>query len=218
MLEPPILAIKMLDSKPILFNQPKTSRPLSSKTTPRDKEEASLDQRLDHPEKIQEELSQQGISRQGSTGVPNLVKIEKQEEAKETEKLNHLARKTSKVLYQISNVFPFDPFPNQLIIDLHKITYIHHVFFSTKNVITIPAEELEEVSIETDIFFTAIRLTPRGREPILMKFLPRSKANEAGKILQGIVDCNKAEIDLTKLDETAALEKIMKVGEAHTQI
>jgi hypothetical protein len=187
----------MLKRDPLVFNKP-TSQ---ANKGPR------------REEKSGEALASSPLRSMGGSGnPPDLKKFEEQEQRKETYKLEHLSKELAVPLYKLSAFFPLDLVPDEVIIDLHKITIIHKDFFEVKNINTVSIEDLEEASLESSVLYSTLKIKPREKEVIAVKYLPRNKAEEAHKILDGIVQCNKAGIDLSKIQPEKAKEEILRLG------
>lgn len=145
-------------------------------------------------------------------GVLNLEEYEAQESEKETKKLESFAEKVREPLVVASGVFPLDLVPDQVIVELHQVTIIHRDLLMKEDIITIPTIDIEEVTYSATIFSATLIIKPAGKDEVKVKHLHTDQASEAHKIINGMVECNKANIDLAKVDVETARESIKKLG------
>lgn len=138
------------------------------------------------------------------------------ERIEEEEKLDHLLQQSNRILFQCRTVFPFDFFPDRLIVDETKVNVILKEFFATENVHGILIENIKDIQIQTSIFFASLTIIPDiyFGEPVELKYLHKRDAYEVRKIIQGIIVCQREGIDLSKLDARQVKDKVRKVGTA----
>lgn len=65
------------------------------------------------------------------------------ENDRQLKKLNNLINNSHRILYEAASVFPFDFFPDRIVIDENKINIIHGVFFYSNKIFTILLEDVK---------------------------------------------------------------------------
>lgn len=154
------------------------------------------------------------IQQPKSTPVEEAHKdVQRQTEVNE-EKFKDLLKKSEKCLLVISAVFPFDPFPDEVTIDINQVNIIHRIFFYSERRHSIPIQNIKDVFVEASPFFSTLRIVDTGfvEASIDVKFLKKNDAMRARRIIQGLVLAAKEGIDLTLLKEKKMLEKIEELG------
>lgn len=146
----------------------------------------------------------------------NIVEITKKEDKSERQKLEELINKTALMLYKTSTVFPFDPFPDTIIIYVDQISVISREFFLSGRTHNIPVEDLGDVIADVSLLFATLSITDKGLSPgsgpVELKFLWKDDAIKAQRILQGLMVGQKKKIDFSKIKTPDLVEKIMELG------
>lgn len=143
-----------------------------------------------------------------------------QREIREEEaKVQALAWNTQKDLLTISTVFPFDFFPDELIIDALKVTHIHREFFLNEEITGMLIENIRHVSISSGPIFSTLTIADNVFEPhtIIMKPILKHYAKKAHAILQGLLLSKKENIDTTRITK-AAMPEIENIGRSTSAI
>jgi hypothetical protein len=133
----------------------------------------------------------------------------------EQHKLEALAEKSQDVLLNIKAKFPFDFFPNQIIIDANKVDIIYRAFL-TRDVFTALIENINSVHISRNGFFAtlAFEITGFEKNPEPILFLAVSDATAARRIIMGLIATRKKNINLTEIPTSDLVEKLTDIGEA----
>ncbi len=148
-------------------------------------------------------------------GRREAVREEIKEREKAKEKLNQLLDRSNDVLYELSSVFPFDFFPDKIIIDTSKVTIIANMFFFSGEVHTVLIKNVRDVVVEMSILFATLKMTvfDYKTDSIKICYLKRSEAMKARRIILGLMAISKEGVDLSKLTkEDAVVDKIEKLG------
>jgi hypothetical protein len=135
---------------------------------------------------------------------------------KDRQKLDQLVSDSAEVIYRCKNIFPFDFFPDQVIIDKTKIDLIYGLFFASKEVFTIMHKDLHAITMDYDLFFATIDFEVSGYEhdPGPIKFMSRKDALIVRRITLGIIASQKEGIDLSKLTTQELRIKLEEIGKA----
>lgn len=121
----------------------------------------------------------------------------------------------SNVLYKASAVFPFDFFPDNISIDKNKVNIVYKEFFASEDVHSILIKNIKDIEVETSPFFATIKIVPDGfpASLIRIKYLKKKEAMKARRIIQGLMTCQKEDVDLTKIKSDSLVEKIEDLGQ-----
>jgi hypothetical protein len=188
------IPLKMPPYRPAVNSQQHPSHPKES----RDEREMTPSELLDEAQKEAHKESQK-------------------ENISSKEELNELAHGASRVLFKTKTVFPFDLFPNDLIVNDDKVDIIFREFFMSEQIHTEMIEQLKDVIVETSPFFATLRLVDKFNIETSIKYLPTKDALKARDIIQGLVVAKQRSIDLTGMSDKEVLEKISAVGKVDNQ-
>ncbi len=149
---------------------------------------------------------------------PSEVKT-RNEAKKEAHELEKIANKSSHVIYQVSSVFPFQLFPDRIIIDENKVTIIRKELFF-KRLYSIMYEDLITVRVNRGIIFAALEFEVKRIEVHLrpVTYLNPSKATEAKRYIMGLIEAKKAGLDLSQLNERAIRLKLLEIGNTQEEV
>jgi hypothetical protein len=132
------------------------------------------------------------------------------------EKLNSLVKKASTELFRTQTLFPFDIFPDTLIIDTNKITYIYRNFLSSETVTTLLLREITDVTVECTLFMAQLNMSychhPMKPMSITIPGLPKKEAMQAKEIIQGILVLLKENVDITTITSQNITDKLQQIG------
>lgn len=92
-------------------------------------------------------------------------------------------------LIDIKSVFPFDFFPDRLLVDQRQISVIKMLFWGSYYSTTIPIENIQQVTVETNPFFAALIVSEKWapEKGIKVNYLKKGEAYEAKKIIQELM-------------------------------
>lgn len=140
------------------------------------------------------------------------------ETKKGEKKLNDLIGKSQTTLLKISNIFPFDFFPDDVVIDVNKVSVINRPFFFSSYVHSVSIKDVFDVLVETNVLFATLRIVDRNfMENVLsVNYLWKSDAFKARRIIQGLLVAAREGIDLSKADEKNLRTKLEELGAVHT--
>lgn len=138
-----------------------------------------------------------------------------------TKKLNDLISKSENVLLKVRNIIPF--FTDELVIEASKITVIKRPFFFSEKIHSISIKDVTDVYIETAPFFANINIIDANfsETTIRINWFWKNNAERARRIITGLMETAKEEIDLKQLSDVnlgEKLEEIGKVRETRTSV
>ncbi len=137
-------------------------------------------------------------------------------EESDEEKIQKLLQKGQQTLLQIQTFFPFDLFPDTLIVDTNKVSLINSEFFYSVQVHSIAINDIGDVIVETSLLFAKLKIIDKSakEESISMPYLKKGEALEARRIIEGLILANEQKIDLTKFSSQEITQKLEKIGKA----
>lgn len=160
-------------------------------------------------------------------GINEALKELVVEEQKGRQKLDDLVEKSNRVLFKTSAVFPFDFFPNEIIIDENKVSIIQREFFWSSRIHSVIIRDISDVYVDTSILFATLVIIDEGftdRE-IRIPYLWKNEALEARRIIQGLVVSLKGAnspmlggVELTNMSQQDLMVKVKSLGRVQTQI
>ncbi len=129
-------------------------------------------------------------------------------------KLKNLGKSTQDKLIKVDAVFPFDLFPDTIIIDRAKVTVIKRNFFFVEQKSSISTEDLLNVEMGLGPFFGTIKLHSRffvdGQ--LEVRFLWRKDARLVERILQAIIIARQHGIDVAEIPREDLLAELHRIG------
>ncbi|HSX40091.1 MAG TPA: hypothetical protein VLF68_00600 [Candidatus Saccharimonadales bacterium] len=133
---------------------------------------------------------------------------DQKEISKQSQKFETLVGKSNRVLLKISGIFPFDLFPDSIVIDENKVNIIHRYFFFTDEVQSIVIPHIKDVLVDRALLFATLKILPDGFSEnwVSVEYLWKEEAVRARRIILGLLVGQKEGIDITKV-ETQDLEK-----------
>lgn len=131
-----------------------------------------------------------------------------------SQKFESLVEKSSRVLFRAKTVFPFDFFPDSVIIDENKVNIIHGMFFLSDEVQSILIHHIKDVIVDSAVFFATLKILPDGygENWVDVSYLWKNDATRARRIISGLLVGFKEGIDITQVETTNLEKKIEALG------
>lgn len=132
------------------------------------------------------------------------------------QELNQIVENSQQVLMRAKSVFPFQLFPDTVIVDTTKVDIIYSDFFWHKFVFTIPITAIKLVKINVGLFFATMLIEVTGFEtnPDAVTYLWRNDAVNLRKLITGLQLLSKHQFDFSNLDTKTIRNKAMEIGNA----
>ncbi len=133
----------------------------------------------------------------------------------EEQKLKIAIKESSQVLADASSVFPFMLFPDQIIIDRHKLTIIFRKFFSASDTVSVPLEDVRNIQATMGPLFGSLTITSDHfiNNTQTITYLLRKDVENIQKLVQGAVLAIKEDVDINNIDTKALKDLLCKLGE-----
>lgn len=166
-----------------------------------------------------------GLARLVSRNADDAEKEEKasqqQSQKNNLEKFDAVVQGSNNVIFRTKGVFPFDFFPNQVIIDPNKVTIIRKSFFLTEKLHSIPIKNVTDVYVQTAPFFASLHVMDNSvaNNVIIVKYLWKKEAEGARRVIQGLMDASKHEVDIHEIANGTIdkiREKLLQAGKIPT--
>jgi hypothetical protein len=133
-----------------------------------------------------------------------------------TQKINKLVSMTENKLFQLSTVFPFKLFRDDIIIEQKQIIIVKRNFFYTSQQHPIAIKDILAPVVEAGFLFAKLKLElgPGGfqQNPPSVSYLKKAEARRARRIIMGLILCDKEDIDLTGMSREDILKKVEEIG------
>lgn len=132
---------------------------------------------------------------------------------KEKKKLDKLIRASDEIIYSFSSVFPFQLFPDKIIIDENKVTIIRKMLFF-KRIFPILIDDILTVKVNRNIFFASIEFEIKDLEenPSPTTFLWPGEASLAKKYIMGLMQARRNGVDLQSLTSGQLKKRLEELG------
>lgn len=132
-------------------------------------------------------------------------------------KLVDVSLHSHETIYRARAVFPFDLFPDIIIIDKEKLTIISNFFFWEKRITSVPIRDILNVEVDCGPFFGCIKLASRYffTNPRSIGFLWRRDALRIQKLLQGFIIANERGIDCSSINKEELETLLEHLGETN---
>ena len=124
------------------------------------------------------------------------------------------------VLMRVKSRKPFDLFPDEIVVDRHKVTLIRRPFFWAERIVSLAFEDISNVTIDHGIMFASLEIAHKifGMPPLMVQYLDRTEANLVKRLLLGIIIAKKeGNKELFNLDRKELIEQAQQVGKGHSQ-
>lgn len=165
-----------------------------------------------------------------STGPPSLVNLinpqippldiedsqEEQEKQEESKNLNTLVDKTHNTLLTIRSMRIFDFFPDKLIIDENKVSFIYKYAFGVRSIHSVLIENITYVEAHTSLVTGCLVVMDSSnyRHPIELKIenLRKDAAIRARKLIQGLVHAKTLKMDFSQFNPHDLEDNLEELG------
>lgn len=149
------------------------------------------------------------ISRVGNISTP---KVPQAPFSKDKQKMESLAHASNSILFKATTVFPFNFFPDSIVIDKTKITIINRLFFFNEDIRSYAIEDILNIEVGSSIFFSTLTCLTRydNKKAFALRYLKKTDATFAKKLIQGLIIAKREGVHIEELSK----DEIMTYGEA----
>ena len=127
-------------------------------------------------------------------------------------KLGKMIASADEFCFCIKTHMPLDLFPDELMVDIHKVTYMD-IRILSKDVISIPIKDIGKVEVTNDILFASMEIQNSSQTTIInLSWLWKDDSRQVQAMIQGLIIAYKNDIHLEDLTPNEILEKIEPLG------
>ena len=132
----------------------------------------------------------------------------------EVRKLDKSVSASEDSLVSVSTVFPFELFPDKVIVDSTKVTIIKQSFFYVYHTESILIKDLVTVVVETSLFFAAVRFVDRffADNPTSVHYLWKEDAERIRTVIHGLMVASDQNIEIKDVPSSTLVPKLEQIG------
>lgn len=125
--------------------------------------------------------------------------------------------KEAKVLYQVSSIFPLDPFPTTISVQPSTISIVHNLFNISKNLMTINMDDVFTVEVEAGLFFATLKIQQKQATlPVIeLPYFWKSNAMQARRIIQGLLIVKAKQLEIPNMKTNDVIPYLEEIGSTH---
>ena len=141
-----------------------------------------------------------------------LDNTQEEKELNEDQKFDNLIKSTEGFEYRVKASPLFELFPNEIIIDFNKVSFIDKTLLS-KNATSIFIKDIAKVEVTNDFFYATLEIINVTQTISLhITHLRKNEAREAQALIHGLMISAKNNIDITQIHSTQFIEELIKIG------
>jgi hypothetical protein len=117
------------------------------------------------------------------------------------QEFKRVATNAQDILVKAESVFPFTLFRDTICVSRMKVAITKRDFFRVAEVISLQHEDILNVEVDMGVFFGSLKIFTRiyGTEPLRINMLPRGKAIEIKRLIEGFIIACRQHLDLNEL-------------------
>lgn len=148
-------------------------------------------------------------------GIEEALKETIKEQYKNHYKFYGLLNKTSRLIHRLKNIIPV--FTTEILIEPTKLTIINRPFFFSEYIQSVEIGNIQRIWIETAPFFANLTILDNSPKENIIKitWIWKKDAEKARRIINGLIEAKKEEIDLTMINHDEVVEKLELIGKLH---
>lgn len=126
----------------------------------------------------------------------------------------------TRVLFRARAVFPFDFWPDEVVVEKSKITINRYVFLGFQEILTVAIDDIFSVEVDTSPILAAINISTRlPMTPIItISHLLNSDALKLQAIIQGLLIAKNERINIADLTPGETLAQARRLGRARSEL
>jgi hypothetical protein len=130
------------------------------------------------------------------------------------EKMELLAKQSERKLYELRSIWPFDFFVDRLTISDKKITIRKGLDFWTEDVRPLLISDILSVDVTTSFWFATMVIELRAfqQSPDPIRFLWRTEAAYARRLITGLIVCQQEKINCEEMPIDELIPYLEKIG------
>lgn len=151
-------------------------------------------------------------------GQDQQAKNQATKEEADKQKTIDLVKRSNRSVVKISSIFPLDLFPNSIIVEESRVTFIFRQFLSSQSH-SVEIKDISNVFIETSLFLATLRIVSRTyfQNDIKIGHLSKKKAIRVRMILEGLRTLANNNIDTTDYEISQLIAKTEEFHSDNTE-
>jgi hypothetical protein len=128
--------------------------------------------------------------------------------------LPELLRESHEPLLIIQSVFPFTLFPDKIVVRVNHIDVVEGMFFGSATNTRLLLPDIRQVEVQFNPFFGTLEIFPLGpmEQLITIRYLKRSDAMLARRIIAGLMIAHKKRVDFSRYNHATLLHTMEELG------
>ncbi len=121
-----------------------------------------------------------------------------------------------KPLLHVRSAFPFQLFPDELIIRVNHVDYFRNVFFASATMTRVLIPDIKSVMLHYNPVFATIEIVPMVpfKQQLRIKHLWKGQARKARRILSGLMETHQQGLDFTRYSHRDLVLMLSEIGRA----
>lgn len=122
--------------------------------------------------------------------------------------------KTPVILFQARSRQWFNLFPDEIMIDLHKVVLTYRIFFDSQKVVSVPISAIMSATCSYTSFYGTLHVEIFGelKQPAPIEYLSRKEAIMAENMINGLIACTRQNVDLSPYPRDQIIRKLQEIG------
>lgn len=123
-----------------------------------------------------------------------------------------IATPTARVVFRARAVFPFDLFPDELVIDEIKINIVAKNFFATEDVNHVLIKDVKNIEMHAVPFFAQLIIEDQSGNIYKIGFLTKNIAYKAKRLILGLLIMAQRQVDTSKIEIPELIARAEELG------
>lgn len=130
------------------------------------------------------------------------------------QRLHQIATHAQETLLAAEAVFPFQLFPDSIVLDRTKVTLHKRIFFGATDDISVQIEDILNVGVDAGPFFATLKIFTRIPyvDPLTIHNLRRQEALDFQGVIEGYVIARAEKIDCSSINKYELLVLLRRLG------
>lgn len=123
--------------------------------------------------------------------------------------IDNLVKKSNRIIISISSLFPWDFFPNTIMVEESRVTFIFRQFLSSQSH-AVDIKDISNVFIESSLFWATLQVVSQTytQNDIKIGNLSRKKAEKVRRIIEGLRTFSENSIDTSSYEVEELINKL----------
>jgi hypothetical protein len=132
------------------------------------------------------------------------------------QQLMSVAQAAQEPLMEASAIFPFDLFPDTIVVDRTKVTIHKRIFFGQAETTSVQLDDILNVELSSGPFLASLRIFTRmanmHMEPLVIEYLSRKSAIDIQSLIEGYIIAINKKIDCNTIPKKELVKQLVQLG------